>query len=227
MKNIEQVNMREVHLQIPITQEDTRALEIGDIVYLSGLIFTGREGVYKQIFDDGHEPRIDIRTMCNVNFHCSPAVSEISPGEYNIPSVTATASFRFDKYIPELFKRYGVLAVIGKGGMQKEVYKKSFSRYNAVYLTTVGYGLGATYGKCVRRVKDVFWKEELGLAQAMWILEVENFGPFLVECDTEGRSLFAEANIEINKTFEKMYKDLPEPKLKRLGEVTRPGDEVL
>jgi hypothetical protein len=61
----------------------------------------------------------------------------------------------------------------------------------------------------------------------MWILEVKDFGPFLVECDTEGRSLFAEANIEINKTFEKMYKDFPQPKLKRLGEVTRPGDEVL
>jgi L(+)-tartrate dehydratase beta subunit len=227
MVNLEQVKMHERKLQIPITEEDTRALEIGDIVYLNGLIFTGREGLYKKIFDDGYEPPIDIRKMCNVTFHCSPAVSEKNPGEYNIPSVTATASFRFDKYIPKLFERYGVMAVIGKGGMQKEVYQKTFSLYNAVYLTTVGYGLGATYGKSIRRVKNVFWKEELGLAQAMWVLDVKNFGPFLVECDTQGRSLFSEANKEINKTFEKMYDELPQPKLKRLGEVTQPGDEVL
>ena len=227
MENLEQVNMREVQLQIPITEDDTRVLEIGNIVYLNGLVFTGREGLYKQIFDDGHEPPIDIRNICNVTFHCSPAVSELSPGKYNIPSVTATASFRFDKYIPKLFKRYGVLAVIGKGGMQQAVYQSAFRQYNAVYLTTVGYGLGATYGKSIRRVNDVFWKEELGLAQAMWVLEVENFGPFLVECDTQGRSLFAEANTKINQTFEKMYNDLPQPKLKRLGEVIRPGDEVL
>jgi len=227
MENFNQLSMREVQLNIPVTEKDNCSLEIGDIVYLNGLIFTGREGFYKRIFDEGHEPPIDIRNISNVTFHCSPAVSEINPGEYNIPSVTATASFRFDKYIPMLFDRYGVRVVVGKGGMQQEVYQKTFSRYNAVYLSTVGYGLGATYGKSIRRVKNVFWKEELGLAQAMWVLDVKNFGPFLVECDTKGRSLFAEANKEINKTFEKMYDELPQPKLKRLGEVTRPGDEVL
>jgi L(+)-tartrate dehydratase beta subunit len=227
MENLEKLDMREVQMQIPITKEDTRALKIGDIVFLNGLVFTGREGLYKKVFDDGHEPLIDIRNTCNVTFHCSPAVSEKSPGNYYIPSVTATASFRFDKYIPQLFERFGALAVIGKGGMQQEVYQSAFCKYEAVYLTTVGYGLGATYGKSIRRVKDVFWKKELGLAQAMWVLEVKNFGPFLVECDTQGRSLFAEANKEINKTFEKMYNDLPQPKLKRLGEIIRPGDEVL
>jgi len=227
MENMEHIKMREVQLQIPIKKEDTRALNIGDIVFLNGLVFTGREGLYKKIFEDGHKLPVDVRKTCNVTFHCSPAVSEISPGKYNIPSVTATASFRFDQYIPMLFEQYGILAVIGKGGMQNEVYMSAFKKYNAVYLTTVGYGLGATYGKGIHKVKDVFWKEELGLAQAMWVLEVKNFGPFLVECDAQGQSLFAKANKEINKTFEKMYNDLPQPKLKRLGEVTRPGDEVI
>jgi L(+)-tartrate dehydratase beta subunit len=146
---------------------------------------------------------------------------------YNIPSVTATASFRFAKHVPLLLERYGIRAVIGKGGMQEEIYHTAFRRHGAIYLTTVGYGLGAIYGQGIRDVKDVFWKEDLGLAQAMWVLEVENFGPFLVECDAQGHSLFVRANAEVNETFQHLYADLPQPALKRLGEVTSPTEEVL
>lgn len=227
METLDNLNMREVQLQMPLTGHDISGLEIGDVVFLNGLIFTGREGVYTMLFDKRKKPPIDLGNTTNVTFHCSPAVSEARPGVYKIPSVTATASFRFDKYMPMLFEQYGVRAVIGKGGMPQEAYQKAFRKFGAIYLTTVGYGLGATYGQAIRRVIDVFWKEELGLAQAMWILEVEDFGPFLVECDVQGRSLFLRANAEINRTFEKMYEGLPEPKLKRIGEVNSPGDEVL
>jgi L(+)-tartrate dehydratase beta subunit len=51
----------------------------------------------------------------------------------------------------------------------------------------------------------------------VWVLEVENFGPFLVECDVQGRGLFGMANAEVNETFEKLYEGLPQPALKRLG----------
>jgi L(+)-tartrate dehydratase beta subunit len=82
-------------------------------VFLSGVISSGREGFYQQVFERGLEPPLDIRNTCNVTFHCSPAVSETAPGVYHIPSVTATASFRFAKYIPLLLERYGVRAVRG------------------------------------------------------------------------------------------------------------------
>jgi len=104
------------------------------------------------------------------------------------------------KHVPLLLEHYGVRAVIGKGGMQEEVYQSAFRRHGAIYLTTVGYGIGAIYGRGIRRVKDVFWRDELGLVQAIWVLEVENFGPFLVECDVEGRSLFTQANAEVEVT---------------------------
>ena len=227
MEQTEQLRMREIHLPLPLTEDAVRTLELGDAVFLSGLIFSGREGFYHQVFERGLEPPLDIRNPCNVAFHCSPAVSETAPGVYHIPSVTATASFRFAKYVPLLLERYGVRAVIGKGGMQEEVYQTAFRQQGAIYLTTVGYGLGAVYGQGIHRVKDVFWKEELGLAQAMWVLEVENFGPFLVECDIQGRSLFGLANAEVNETFQRLYEGLPQPALKRLGEVTLPTEEVL
>jgi L(+)-tartrate dehydratase beta subunit len=227
MDRTEQLRMREVRLQLPLTDTAARTLELGDAVFLSGLIFTGREGFYHQVFEKGLEPPLDLGHTCNVTFHCSPAVSELRPGEYHISSVTATASFRFAKYVPLLLERYGIRAVIGKGGMQEEVYQTAFRHHGAIYLTTVGYGLGATYGQGIRRVKDVLWKNELGLAQAVWVLEVENFGPFLVECDVQARGPFGMANAEVNETFEKLYEGLPQPALKRLGEVILPTDEVL
>jgi L(+)-tartrate dehydratase beta subunit len=220
-------SVREVQLDLPLTEEAVRGLQLGDAVFLNGLLFTGREGVYRHVFELGNEPPLDIRHTCNVTFHCSPAVNEPTPGHYNVPAVTATASFRFAKHVPILLERYGVRAVIGKGGMQEKIYQTAFRKHGAVYLTTVGYGIGALYGQGIRAVKDVFWKEELGLAQAMWVLQVENFGPFLVECDINGNSLFAQANAEVNETFQPLYDNLPQPALKRLGEVTSATDEVL
>ena len=219
--------VREVQLQLPLTAADVQSLELGDAVFLNGLVFTGREGVYRQIFEHGIDPPFDMRQTCNVTFHCSPAVSEPSPGQYNVSAVTATASFRFAKHVPLMIERYGIRAVIGKGGMQEEIYQSAFRPHGAIYLTTVGYGIGAMYGRGIKRVKDVYWKEELGLAQAMWMLEVEHFGPFLVECDVEGRSLFSRANAEVNEIFKPLYDGLPQPALKRLGEVSSPTEEML
>ncbi len=219
--------VREVQVRLPLTDAAARELQLGDAVFLNGLVFTGREGVYRQIFDLGVPPPLDLRQTCNVNFHCSPAVRETAPGVYHVSAVTATASFRFARHVPLLLERYGVKAVIGKGGMQEDLYQSCFRRHGAVYLTTVGYGIGALYGRGIRAVRDVFWKDELGLAQALWVLEVANFGPFLVECDTEGRSLFSRANAEVNTTFQRLYEGLPQPALKRLGEVTSPTDEML
>jgi L(+)-tartrate dehydratase beta subunit len=130
--------MRAVRLQWPLTDTAARTLELGDAVFLSGLIFTGREGFYHLVIEKGLQPPLDLGHTCNITFHCSPAVSELRPGEYHIPSITATASFRFAKYVPLLLERYGIRAVIGKGGMQEEVYQTAFRQHSAIYLTTVG-----------------------------------------------------------------------------------------
>ena len=219
--------IREVNLTLPLSRKDIESLELGDAVFLDGLVFTGREGVYHQIFEKKIEPPIDIRNLGGATFHCSPAICETAPGVYNVPSVTATASFRFAKYMPEFLSRYGIRVVIGKGGMSRDIYRTAFKPNGTVYLTTVGYGLGAIYGRGILAVKDVVWKEELGPAQAMWILEVQNFGPFMVESNARGESLFEAANREINKKFLPLYEGLPEPALKRLGEVNSPEIEVL
>jgi L(+)-tartrate dehydratase beta subunit len=227
MTHQDQSGIREVTIALPARDDQLDSLELGDAVFLDGLVFTGREGLYHLIFEKNVEPPIDIRTLGGATFHCSPAINETSPGVYHVPSVTATASFRFAKYMPEFLSRYNIRFVIGKGGMSSRVYKESFTPNHTIYLTTVGYGLGAIYGRGIVRVKDVAWKKELGLAQAMWVLEVKHFGPFMVECDAGGNSLFERGNEEINKKFLPLYGGLPQPALKRLGEVTSPEEEVV
>ena len=75
-------------------------------------------------------------------------------------------------------------------------------------------------------MRDVFWLDELGIAQAMWVFEVKNFGPFLVECDARGNSLYQMALAETNEELGKLYEGLPLPTLKRMGEMHNPEDEV-
>ena len=219
--------IRELQLELPLTDEATRRLRIGDVVYLNGVLFTSREGVYDLLFEKREAPPVDIAAISNVTFHCAPAVSETADGGYRITSVTATASFRFAKYMGEFVPRFGIKAVIGKTGMPPEICRKVFRRHGTVYLNTVGYGLGAIYGGGVVGVRQVAWKERLGLAQAMWFLEVRNFGPLIVESDVRGTSMLERENRIINRKLLALYEGLDEPILKRLGERTRPDREML
>ena len=77
------------------------------------------------------------------------------------------------------------------------------------------------------RLVDLFWKKELGLAQAMWVIEVENFGPFIVECDNTGNSLFERENAIIAKRLDEVYADTKPAVLKRLGETNDRKDEMI
>ena len=173
--------MKTVHLKMPVTTADLQGLEIGTIIYLEGLLYTGREGLYKRLIDEGIPPPLDLVATTNVNFHCSPAAASNDAGGFDVGAVTGTASFRFSKWMSKWFELSKCQMIIGKGGMSREDYLQHFVPNNAVYLTTVGYGTGALLGRGVKRVVDVHWLEELGIAQAMWVLEVDNFGPFLLK----------------------------------------------
>jgi L(+)-tartrate dehydratase beta subunit len=219
--------MREVRLKTPVTPEDLAGLELGDVVYLDGLVYTGREGLYKRLIDDGVPPPVDLASLSNVNFHCSPAASVEADGSYRVGAVTATASFRFSRWLTRWFALSGAKVIIGKGGMSEADYKEHFVPNGAVYLTTVGYGTGALLGRGVKRVKAVHWLEEMGIAQALWVFEVERFGPFLVESDLQGNGLFEREGRTINERTAHLYDGLRQPALRRYGETTSRSDEVI
>ena len=106
-------------------------------------------------------------------------------------------------------------------------YKNILAPRGAVYLTTVGYGTGALLGRGVQGVESVYWLDELGIAQAMWMFKVKDFGPFLVDSDIRGESLFAQQGEQINRGIESLYDGLKPPALHRYGETHNRKDELM
>lgn len=219
--------LKTIHLQLPVQTAGLRALEIGTVVYLTGRVFTAREGVYKRAVEEGCGLPVPPADMGTANFHCSPAASINPDGSFNVGAVTATASFRFAKWLDGWFQLSHCNIIIGKGGMTSEIYKQSFVPNNAIYLTTVGYGTGALLGRGIRKVVAAHWVEELGLAQAIWVLDVEKFGPFLVESDLDGNSLFERENAKIAPGLEKLYAGTKPATLRRFGETDDKKDELI
>jgi L(+)-tartrate dehydratase beta subunit len=219
--------LKTVQVKLPATTDDLRKLEIGSVAYLTGRLFTAREGVYKHAIEDGAGMPAGREELGIANFHCSPAASVNPDGGYTVGAVTATASFRFAKWLDGWFRLSGCNIIIGKGGMTSDVYRQSFVPNQAIYLTTVGYGTGALLGRGIKRVAAVHWLEELGLAQAVWVLEVENFGPFLVESDLDGNSLFERENAKIAPGFERLYAGTRPATLRRYGETDEKAAEII
>ncbi len=175
------------HITLPTSKKIVNGLKIGDIVYISGLICTGRDQVHKKIINlikDGKPLPKDFENLKNsAIYHMGPIVKTKSDGTFQIISGGPTTSARMNPYQNNVCKNLNILFVIGKGGMQGV----NWNELPAVYLQFPG-GAGAIVSKFIKRVVSVEWKE-LG-PEAAWFLEVENFGPLVVALDTHGGNLF-------------------------------------
>ena len=98
-----------IRLSTPVTADAIAGLKLGQVVYLDGLVYTAREGAYRRILDERIEPPVDLKSLTNVNFHCSPAASVADDGSTNVGAVTATASFRFSKWMERWFEISGAI----------------------------------------------------------------------------------------------------------------------
>jgi L(+)-tartrate dehydratase beta subunit len=164
-----------------------------------------------------------VRALTNVNFHCSPAAATRPDGSHVVEAVTATASFRFGKSMRPWFERSGARVIVGKAGLTELAYREWFVPHGAVYLTTVGYGMGAAYGRGIRAF-STSTGSGAGIAQALWVLEDRLVPSWSGDAEA---SLFALANREINIRIAEVYKTLPPPALARFGEVLSRTDEVV
>ena len=218
---------REVRLSTTPSQEDLADLKLGDIVYLDGLMYTAREGVYMRALEEKANIPMELPSQSAANFHCSPAARINEDGTFEMGAVTATASFRFAKWLPEWLAKSGAKLVIGKGGMTSKDYKEYFVPNGAIYLSTVGYGTGALLGRGVVNVEAVHWNEELGQAQAMWVIRCKKMGPFIVASDHDGNCLFERENERISKNLHKVYEGTRPATLKRFGETDDKSEELI
>ncbi len=186
---------REVVLEPPLSEEQARALRVGDMVVLRGRIFTGRDAVHSYLMK--HEPPVDLRG--SVLYHCGPVMLE-QDGRWVARAAGPTTSIREEPYQGEVIRRYGVRAVMGKGGMGPRT-QAALKQYGAVYLNAIG-GAAQFYARAIRRVPNVHLME-FGIPEAMWELEVENF-PALVTMDAQGNSLHAEVEQASGLELEKL-----------------------
>ncbi|MGB7219351.1 MAG: FumA C-terminus/TtdB family hydratase beta subunit [Vicinamibacterales bacterium] len=186
---------REVALKAPLSDADVRALKVGDVVLISGRMFTGRDAVHSYLMK--HDPPVDLRG--SVLYHCGPVVVKEGDG-WRITAAGPTTSIREEPYQGEIIKRYGVRVVIGKGGMGAKTLA-ALKEHGAVYLNGIG-GAAQFYARTITGVDGVSLLD-LGTPEAMWHLQVKDF-PAIVTMDAHGNSLHKDVEQESGKHLEAM-----------------------
>ena len=174
---------REVVLTAPLTEAQMRALKVGDLVLINGEMFTGRDNVHAYLMKN--DPPVDMNG--SVLYHCGPVM--LKQGEqWTVKAAGPTTSIREEPYQADVIKKYGVRAVIGKGGMGPKTLA-AMKESGAVYLNAIG-GAAQYYARTVREVLGVNLID-FGIPEAMWHLRVEGF-PAIVTMDAHGNSLHAD-----------------------------------
>jgi fumarate hydratase class I len=174
---------QEKRLQSPIDEATIRSLKVGDVVLVSGRAYTGRDAVHHHLMS--HEPPVDLRGA--VLYHCGPVVKK--EGEsWRVTAAGPTTSIREEPYQADILKRYGVRAVIGKGGMGAKTLA-ALKEHGGVYLNAIG-GAAQFYARRITKVDGVSLME-FGTPEAMWHLQLDAF-PAIVTMDAHGKSLHQE-----------------------------------
>ena len=172
---------REIALEAPIDEATIRSLKVGDVVMVSGRAYTGRDAVHHHLAS--HAPPVDLSG--GVIYHCGPVVAKQADGGWTVTAAGPTTSIREEPYQADIIGKYGVRAVIGKGGMGGKTLA-GLKQHGAVYLNAIG-GAAQFYAKCIERVDGVSLLE-FGTPEAMWHLQLKEF-PAIVTMDAHGNSL--------------------------------------
>lgn len=172
-------------ITLPLDEARTRQLQCGQQVTLTGRVLTARDWVHARLAA-GAEPPCSFDDA--VVYHCGPVVTG-EPGNWQIIAAGPTTSAREEPHMPALIERFGIRAVIGKGGMG-EATLRACANHGCVYLSAVG-GAAQVLARSIVAVRNVYWLEEAGPPEAVWELDVRSF-PAIVTMDSHGNSLHAQ-----------------------------------
>ena len=178
-----------IRLEAPFTEEKIRKLKVGDMVELTGLVFTGRDAVHKWL-SEGNTPPVNLKD--GVIYHCGPVAMK-KKNEWVITAAGPTTSIREEPYQAGIIEKFGLRAVIGKGGMGEKT-RLACEKFGCVYLHAVG-GAAQVLAECVKKVDGVYGIEQWGSPEAIWQLRVESF-PVVVTIDAHGGSLHKDIEAE-------------------------------
>ncbi len=205
--------MATYELQIPISEEEIRALHVGDTVYLSGVMSTGRDAAHKYLIENfirtdsvpESEQSLyeELKRILHagVIYHCGPVVRQDEEGRWHFVAAGPTTSIREEPYEAEVIAHFGLRGVIGKGGMGPNTLI-ACREHGAVYFHAVG-GAASLIANAVQEVVAVHKKDEFGVPEAFWIIRVERF-PVVVTMDSHGRSIHADVETVSQAALERL-----------------------
>lgn len=196
--------MVEYRLITPL-KEEVRSLNLRDVVYVTGIIYSARDMAHRKLVElaeKGEKPPIQLEGA--VIYHVGPIVRRKNE-EWEVISAGPTTSSRLNKATPKLLRYYPVRMLIGKGGMSSEV-AEALKKRGAVYCHYTG-GTGVLAAKNIKRIVGVEWSN-LGIPEAIWMFEVENFGPLIVTMDAKGNSLYEQLGREQKEKLENLLSSL-------------------
>lgn len=189
----------EYHLKTPLTIDDVENLNAGDIVYITGVVLTARDEAHARILEmtgKGEDLPFDLEGAAI--YHCGPLMKK-NDDQWEAVAAGPTTSGRMSRMTPSLLEKYNVRALIGKGGMQNVA---DSLKDRCVYLAYTG-GCAALAVQAIRKVLDVHWLD-LGMPEAVWELEVDEFGPLIVGIDSRGNDLFSDVRRDADYVFSKL-----------------------
>ncbi len=176
-----------IEIAFPADETAIRALSAGDEVLVSGTVLTAREPAHRLLLRS-RDRVLGEWTRGAALYHCGPVVVRDANGEWRFAAAGPSDSRREEPWTAEVIERYGIRAVIGRGGMGADT-GAALARLGAVYLHATG-ALAVTLARHVTRVASVHLLDELGLVEAVWRVEVRGF-PATVTIDARGASLHA------------------------------------
>jgi fumarate hydratase class I len=193
--------MATYHLDIPISDDEIKQLHVGDQIFLSGVMVTGRDAAHSYIIDHfvktaGRPPseesalyeKLKKLLKGSAIYHCGPVVKQDEAGRWHFVAAGPTTSIREEPYQADVMAHFGLKAVIGKGGMAAKTLQGCVD-HTYVYLHAVG-GAATLIADSVKEVLDVYKKDEFGVPEAFWVIRVEAF-PAVVTMDAHGQSIHA------------------------------------
>lgn len=188
---------REIVLTPPLTESAVRALKVGDVVLIQGEVFTGRDAVHHHL--SSHEPPVSLEG--SVIYHCGPVMLKQGE-EWTVKAAGPTTSSREEPYQGDIIRKYGVRAVIGKGGMGKKTLA-ACAEAGAVYLHAIG-GAAQFYARSVEKVLGAHFME-FGIPEAMWRLKLKGLLA-IVTMDSHGNSLHADVEKATGEKLRELQK---------------------
>jgi fumarate hydratase subunit beta len=188
--------------------EEVRKLRMGDVLFLTGTVVTARDAGHRralELLNKGEKLPVDLKGLAV--YHMGPIVRKVG-NDWTVYSAGPTTSTRLEAYEAEFLEKTGARVIVGKGGMGART-AEACKRLGSAYAIYTG-GAGALAAKSIKKVKGVEWLD-LGTPEALWILEVEDFGPLTVIIDPEGRNLYEELRARNRPNLIEAYKMMGVP----------------